>query len=133
MEVCHKLSATSTQHTSNTLPVIELPLQLCMLLNFHSDGNSYTHGTTGSDTTSYTLDITDQQIFAVSVRYKSYLDQITVLTIQPSSGERFMFGPYGGSGEGSGFQLGLINSFYGRSGTGIDQIGVRGSMFPHSK
>ena len=103
-----------------------------MLLNSYSDGSSYAHGTAGSDTTSYTINMADQHIFAVAVRYKSHLDQICVLTVQPSTGKRFMFGPYGGPGEGSGFQLGVINSFYGRSGTGINQLGVRGSMFPHS-
>ena len=100
-----------------------------MLFYSHSDGSSYAHGTTDLNTTTYTADFTDQRLVTVTVRYKSYLEQITFITIQPSTKKNFMYGPYGGPGGGPGFQIGMVTSIYGRSGTGIDKIGFRGSLF----
>ena len=67
-------------------------------------------------------------LIGMAVRSGSQVDQLTFLALH-HDGEFEVFGPFGGSGGGSGITFGDIQAFYGRSGGGIDQIGVKGRLF----
>ena len=57
------------------------------------------------------------------------MDQMTLIVKRKTTGEIYASGPIGGSGGTSGITFGLIQAFYGRSGSGIDQIGAKGILF----
>ena len=85
-----------------------------------------------SDTTSYRVDLFDYTLIGAAVRSADFVNQITLLTIHDASGVFVPFGPYGGSGGTSGVTFGEIQAFYGRSESGINQIGFKGILYGHS-
>ena len=82
-------------------------------------------GTTTSD-----VDLSNHNLVGVAVRAGVYVDQITFIGTHLLHETFKIFGPYGGTGGKSpGFMFGVLQTFYGREGDGIDQIGLKGTKF----
>ena len=85
-----------------------------------------------SVTQSYSFSLSDlgsdTRLVGMAVRSGSLIDQIAFIAASTTV-PFHVFGPYGGSGGGSGVTFATgINGFYGRSGHGIDQIGLIGEL-----
>lgn len=105
--------------------------QLACLLNFSlscSTGQTTSHGSS-SGASNYQISLTNFDVVGLAVRSGSLVDQMALIATHKTTGEFKVFGPYGGSGGGSGITFGLIQAFYGRSGGGIDHIGAKGNLF----
>lgn len=104
----------------------------CLLTTLHlitcSNGHKVTHGTR-SGSILYHANLSGQIVIGFAVRSGGLVDQVTFLTLRTSNGRFGMYGPIGGLGGGSGIIFARIQAFYGRSGGGIDRLGVRGWLF----
>ena len=93
-----------------------------------SDGHKVTHGTR-SGSTLYYADLSGQVFIGFGARSGTYVDQVTFMSTRISDGKFLLYGPIGGVGGEPGIIFARIQAFYGRSGSGIDQLGVKGWLF----
>ena len=100
-----------------------------MFILFSSDRRTATHGIAGHDTRLYVVNLRGKRLIGAAVRTGVHVDQITFMAVSNIGRGFYVYGPYGGSGGGSGIKFGEIQGFYGRSGHGIDQIGFKGRLF----
>ena len=76
----------------------------------------------------YLANFYKDNLIGAATRGGTYMDQVTFLTVS-STGAFRMSGPYGGTGGTSAVTFGEIQAFFGRSNSGIDQLGFKGKLF----
>lgn len=80
------------------------------------------HGGSGGMLDAFDL-VSGERIIVVFGRWGRYLDQIGFVSVRPDNTLR-QHGPYGGTGGEPFYIIGVVDAFFGRSGTLIDAIGA---------